>query len=59
MKKIHVIRNKDGKAIATFEKAAGAGPSVEPVLEAGHTIHEMEVADNYHEDIKTFYTQHG
>ena len=59
MKKIHVIKDKNGKVIATFDKTVGNGPSVTPVLEAGHTVHEMDVADNYHEDIKTFYAQHG
>jgi hypothetical protein len=59
MKNIQVIKDQTGKVIATFEKAPGNGPSVTPVLEHGHTVHEMDVADNYREDIKAFYAQHG
>jgi hypothetical protein len=59
MKKIQTLRDKDGKVIATFEKATGNSPSIVPVLESGQTVHEMDVADDYHEDIKTFYAKHG
>jgi hypothetical protein len=57
MKKIQVIKDKTGKVIATFEKAVGNGPSVTPRLEAGHTVHEMDVSDDYNEDVKTFYAR--
>lgn len=57
--KIQALKDKTGKVIATFEKATGNGPSLTPVLENGHTVHEMDVADNYHEDIRKFYAQHG
>jgi hypothetical protein len=60
MKKIQVVKDKNGKVIATYEKAtAGNGPSVAPVLEAGHTEQEMDVADDYHMDIDKLYAQHG
>jgi len=59
MKKVQTIKDKAGKVIATFEKAVGSGPSVAPVLESGQTLDEMDVADNYLDDIKTFYAQHG
>lgn len=59
MKKTHVIKDKSGKVVATFDKTVGNGPSVTPALEAGHTVHEMDVADNYHEDINTFYAKNG
>jgi hypothetical protein len=25
----------------------------------GHRVEEMEVADNFHEDVKAFYERHG
>jgi hypothetical protein len=57
MKKIQAVKDKTGKVIATFEKANGHGPSVTPVLEDGHTVHEMDVEEN--EDVKAFYAKHG
>ena len=59
MTKIQAVKDKTGKVIATFENPIAAGASVKPVLEEGHTVHEMDVADNYQEDINKFYTQHG
>ena len=57
--KIHAVKDKSGKVIATFEKAAGNSPSVTPVVEDGHTLHEIEVTENYKEDIKAFYEKHA
>jgi hypothetical protein len=57
--KIQAVKDKNGKVVATYHKATGQVPSVEPVLEPGHTIDEMEVADNFHEDLKAFYERHG
>lgn len=58
--KINVIRNHAGKVIATFESAEdGEAPSVVPVLEAGHRLEELEVADNYKLDLSAFYAKHG
>jgi hypothetical protein len=57
--KIQAVKDKNGKVVATYHKATGKVPSVEPVLEPGHTIDEMEVADNFHEDLKAFYERHG
>ena len=57
--KIQAIKDAKGKVIATFEKASGQAPTVAPVLEPGHTIHEMEVLENYKDDIKAFYEKHG
>ena len=57
--KIQAVKDKSGKVIATYHKANGQSPSVEPVLEAGHTIHEMEVPENFHENLRAFYEQHS
>jgi hypothetical protein len=56
--KIQAVKDKNGKVIATYEKATGQGPSVEPILDSGHTVVEMEVPDNFRENVKTFYEQH-
>jgi hypothetical protein len=57
--KIHAVKDKSGKVIATFEKVVGNGPSITPVVEDGHSLHEIEVAENYREDIKAFYEKHA
>jgi hypothetical protein len=57
--KIQAIKDKNGKVIATYHKSTSQGLSVEPVLEPGHAVSEMEVADDFHENLKAFYEQHG
>ncbi len=57
--KIQAVKDKNGKVVATYHEANGRGPSAEPVLEPGHKVEEMEVADNFHENLKAFYEQHG
>jgi hypothetical protein len=57
--KIQVVKDKNGKVVATYPKATGRGPSMEPVLQPGHMVAEMEVANNFHENLKAFYEQHG
>jgi hypothetical protein len=57
--KIQAIKDKNGKVIATYHKSANQGFSVEPVLEPGQAVTEMEVADNFHENLKAFYEQNG
>jgi hypothetical protein len=58
--KIHAVKDKNGKVIATFHKAAaGNASTVTPVLEPGHTVDEIEAPENFHEDLKGFYQKHG
>ena len=57
--KIQAVKDKNGKVVATYHKATSQAPSVEPVLEPGYSVVEMEVADNFHENLKVFYEQHG
>jgi len=57
--KIHVLKDKNGKVLATFHKANAQTPSVEPVLEQGQTVGEMDVADDFHHNLKAFYEKHG
>jgi hypothetical protein len=57
--KINIVKDKAGKVIATFEKAAGDAPSVTPELDNSHTVHEIEVKENYRQDIQAVYKQHS
>jgi hypothetical protein len=57
--KVNVIKNEHGKVIATFENANPGGPSLRPVLEAGHKVHEVEAAEDYTKDIDSFYRTHS
>jgi hypothetical protein len=57
--KVNLVKDEKGKVIATFERPVGGRPSLKPVLKPGHTVHEVEAAENYRADIKTFYTQHS
>ena len=57
--KIHTVKDKNGKVVATFHKSNGQTPSVEPVLEHGQTVHEMDVAEDFHQNLKGFYEKHG
>lgn len=57
--KINVIKDAKGKVIATFEKGQTQASTVLPVLEKGHSVHEMDVADDYKSDLHTFYSRHG
>jgi len=57
--KINIVKDKAGKVIATFEKAVGEGPSIAPELDQTHTVHEIEVKENYRQDIQAVYKQHS
>ncbi len=57
--KINVVKDKNGKVIATFEKGVGDAPSVTPVLEPGQKVEELDVPENYKADIKAFYEKHS
>jgi hypothetical protein len=57
--KIHLIKDANGKVVATFEQAKAGGAIIKPVLKSGHTVHEVEAAENYTADLKAFYQQHS
>ncbi|HEY6490491.1 MAG: hypothetical protein WCC26_19325 [Terracidiphilus sp.] len=57
--KVNIVKDEKGRVVATFENAAHGGPSLKPVLKAGHTLHEVEAAENYRADISAFYKQHS
>ncbi len=57
--KINVVKDKTGNVIATFEQAPANGPAVMPVLDQSHTVHVVEVADNYRQNLQAVYAQHS
>lgn len=57
--KVNVVKDENGKVVATYENAVPDGPSIRPVLKPGHTTHEVEAHENYKKDIKAFYKQHS
>ena len=57
--KLHIVKDKSGRVIATYEKPKGDGPAVTPELETSHSVHEIEVAENYLHNIEAVYRQHS
>jgi len=57
--KVNIIKDEKGKVVATFENGPPGGPSLKPMLKPGHTVHEVEAADNYKADVKAFYQKHS
>ena len=57
--KIQAVKDTSGKVIATFETASAKGATLMPVLEHGHTVHEIDVPEGYHKDIEAVYKTHS
>jgi hypothetical protein len=55
--KINIVKDKAGKVIATFENAVGGAAAVTPELDSTHAVHEIEVAENYRQNIQAVYKQ--
>ena len=59
MMKVNVIKDENGKVVATFENATAEGASGKPVLKPGQTVHEVEAEEDYNTDINVFYQRHS
>jgi quercetin dioxygenase-like cupin family protein len=57
--KVNVIKDENGKVVATFENATAEGAAGKPVLKPGHTVHEVEAEEDYEADIRAFYQRHS
>lgn len=57
--KVNVIKDENGRIVATFENATPEGASVRLVLKPGQTVHEVEAEENYKADIRAFYERHS
>jgi hypothetical protein len=53
--KINVIRGRKGEVIGTFERTPNATVSIEPELEEGYSIEQMDAPDDYLQNIASFY----
>ena len=52
--KVHAVKDQSGKTVSTFE-ASGNGLKIEPVLQSGQKVEEMEVSSSYKEDPTQLY----
>jgi len=59
MKRVSVVRDQNGRVVATFEKSQPGGPQLSPALKPGQTVHDVDAEDDYLAKIKDFYTQHN
>jgi hypothetical protein len=57
--KINLVKDANGKVVATFENAVAGGASIKPVLKPGHTVYEVEVAEDYKAYMEALYKQHS
>ncbi len=53
--KVQIVRDAQGKVIATSEIGKDTEVSVKPVLEKGQTTEEINAADQYAHDLGGFY----
>jgi hypothetical protein len=57
--KLNLVKDANGKVVATFENAVAGGPLIKPVLKPGHTVHHVEVADDYKAHVAALYKHHS
>lgn len=57
--KLNLVKDANGKVVATFENASSGGPQLKPVLKPGHKVEQVDAPDNYRADIKGFYAKHS
>ena len=57
--KVNVVKDENGKVVATFENAVAGGLTIKPELKPGHKVEEVEVAENYKADIQALYRHHS
>jgi hypothetical protein len=57
--KLNLVKDNTGKVVATYESAQAGGPSVAPELDSSHTVHEIDVAENYMSTIQSIYSQNS
>ena len=52
--KVQVVKDKHGKTLATFETKSGEA-KLEPTLQEGHKLEEMEVPEHYVKNLSVVY----
>jgi hypothetical protein len=53
--KINVVKDSAGKVVASYEVATQGASTLAPVLKAGEKTEELEVAENYRENLHLIY----
>lgn len=53
--KVHVLKNRSGKVLATFEPAESSGLKLEPQVPKGHKVEELEVPEDYITQLTVIY----
>jgi len=53
--KVQVVRDRDGKAVASFEQKPAGALRLEPKVPAGHKVEEIEVPENYAANLAALY----
>lgn len=52
--KVHVVKDKEGKVVASFERKPG-GAQLEPKIDPAHKVEEMELPDSYAANLRVLY----
>ncbi len=53
--KIHVLKDKKGKVVASFEPDPGAAIRLEPQIPKGHKVEKLEVSEDYASHLGVLY----
>ena len=56
--KLHILRGRKGEVIATFERTPNALVSIEPEVEEGCSVDEIDAPDDYIRDLASFYKRY-
>ena len=53
--KIHVVKNRTGRVIATYEPKEKGGLTLQPQLSGGQKVDELEVPKDYTSQLSVIY----
>lgn len=53
--KVHVLKNKTGRVIATFEAGASVGSTLQPNVSKGHRLEEADLPRDYAARLDALY----
>ncbi len=55
--RIHVLKDRRGQIVATFEQGSGSTPLLEPQPTKGHKVESLDVPDDYARNLAALYKQ--
>ena len=53
--RLKVVKDKSGKAVASYEHEQSGSPSLQPQVGTGHTVEDLEVPDDYAAKLHLIY----